>query len=95
MTDLPHHHAYGSVHGSSVAKVQRLVQSKDTAISGLCESFVRNGMGEDAASGNRPISFAGIAVPISMNLQTRQKSQVMAHDFRKKPISDSLPAIPG
>ena len=50
---------------------------------------------EDAASGNRPISLAGIAVPISMNLHTRKKSQVMAHDFRKKPISYSLPAIPG
>ena len=45
--------------------MQRLVPAKDTVVSGLCESFISNGMREDSTSGNCPISFAGVAVPVS------------------------------
>ena len=42
MTGLPYYRAYKSVHGGSIASVQRLLQVKDTAISCLCESFAHN-----------------------------------------------------
>ena len=44
--------------GGSIASAEGLVQVKDIVISGLCESFVRNGMGEDAAFGDRPIALS-------------------------------------
>ena len=101
MTDLPHHRAYGSVHGGSIASVQRLVQGKDTAISGLGESFIRNGMSEDAASGNRPISLAGIAVPIVLPFWHTKFHQVPDSRFRLlsllpdvHPDPPAKPAVP-
>ena len=44
--------------GGSIASAEGLVQVKEIVISGLCESFVRNGMGEDAAFGDRPIALS-------------------------------------
>ena len=38
--DLSHHGIYGSVHGSSIASVQRLASGQDAKVSCLCEAFI-------------------------------------------------------